>query len=97
LADSLHRLIEVVDVLESNRRYVNLNPMGEPQLGRRGLYGQIGGASRERQEEAILWVLNQSDGTRSLLEIADRSHLNFKSIAQAARALLTHGLLRRAD
>lgn len=97
LADSLHRLIDVVDVLESNRRYVNLKPMGEPQLGRRGLYGQIGGASRERQEEAILWVLNQSDGTRSLLEIADRSHLNFKSIAQAARALLSHGLLRRAD
>ena len=30
-------------VLERNRTYLNLNPKGEPQLGKRGLYDAIGG------------------------------------------------------
>ena len=37
--------------------------MCEPQLGRRGLYGSMGGAGEGRVNEmALLWVLNLSDG-----------------------------------
>ena len=43
LAGSLRTYLDVVDVLEGNRRYLNLNPKCEPQLGRRGLYRTIGG------------------------------------------------------
>jgi len=42
----------------------------------------------------MLWVLNQSDGTQSLLDIAERSGMNFEHIRQAAKALEEHGLLR---
>jgi aminopeptidase-like protein len=45
----------------------------------------------------MLWVLNQSDGTTSLLDIAERSDLPFGHISWAADALLNHGLLKRAD
>ena len=50
-------------VLEENRAYVNLSPYGEPQLGKRGLYRQLGGESETPDDEqALLWVLNGSDG-----------------------------------
>src|SRR6266487_747128 len=43
MADTLEVCWETLRVLEADRRYRNLSPKGEPQLGRRGLYGTIGG------------------------------------------------------
>ena len=63
----------MVEILETNRRYVNLSPKGEPRLGKRGLYGATGGRSPADRERAMLWILNQSDGSASLLDIAQRS------------------------
>jgi aminopeptidase-like protein len=95
LAGSLRTYLNVVDVLEGNRRYLNLNPKCEPQLGRRGLYREIGGDEEGRARElALLWVLNQSDGGHSLLDIAGRSGLGFVALRKAAEALLAAGLLR---
>lgn len=94
LAGSLDRLLGIVRILEKNHVYLNLNPKCEPQLGRRGLYRLMGGASGSVLEEAILWVLNQSDGEHSLLDIAERSKLGFDTITEAAEALLKSGLLR---
>jgi aminopeptidase-like protein len=96
LAESLRQLLEIVDALERNRRYVNLNPKCEPQLGRRGLYRQTGGTNSSRFEEAMLWVLNLSDGEHSLLGIAERSKLPLREISSAARALVDKGLLQPA-
>ena len=97
LQESLELCWEVVGVLEANRRYVNLSPKGEPQLGRRGLYGSIGGRSdAEERQMAMLWVLNQSDGTHSLLEVAERSGLPFTLLAEVAATLEEAGLLAEA-
>ena len=41
----------------------------------------------------MLWVLNQSDGTNSLLDIARRAEMPFAVIAQAAETLHEHDLL----
>jgi len=96
LADTLETLREAVDVLEGDGRYVNLSPYGEPQLGRRGLYGSLGGRSDTKQAQmAMLWVLNLSDGTQSLLDVAERSALPFRAVAEAAAALESAGLLKR--
>ena len=76
-----------------DRRYRNLEPFGEPQLGRRGLYGGLGGAGRKDREIAMLWVLNQSDGQNSLLDIAERSGMPVDVVREAAAALLEAGLL----
>lgn len=95
LADTLAALWEVVEVLEGNGRYVNLSPYGEPQLGRRGLYGSLGGRSDTKQGQlAMLWVLNLSDGEHSLLDIAERAKLPFPAVAQAAKALHGAGLVK---
>lgn len=88
LAGSLTLLTEIVETLEADRRYQNTSPMGEPQLGRRGLYSAIGGAEDPKSFQlAVLWVLNQSDGTRSLLDVAERARLPFGLMVEAARAL----------
>lgn len=98
LADSLRKLLQVFHVLEGNRCYENLSPYGEPQLGRRGLYGAVGGRSDSKAVEmALLWVLNYSDGHNSLLEIAERAGMAFDTIEAAAAALGAAGLLRPVE
>jgi aminopeptidase-like protein len=94
LQDSLEVCWEVLRVLDGNRRYMNLNPMCEPQLGRRGLYGSIGGRSdAEERQMAMLWVLNLSDGDHSLLDVASRAGLPFGLVAEVAGTLQEAGLL----
>lgn len=93
LGASLRRYLEVVLLLETNRRYDNLEPYCEPQLGSRGLYPTLGGDAGKEQQLALLWVLNQSDGEHSLLDVAERSQMRYAAILEAAEALLAAGLL----
>lgn len=97
LSDSLDRLLDIVGVLEDNAVYTNQNAWGEPQLGRRGLYeGVAGGGELPGYELALLWVLNQSDGSNSLLDIAERAGMPFPVIRRAANALVETDLLQAA-
>ncbi len=95
LAESLTQCLSVLHVIEHNKTYLNQNPKCEPQLGRRGLYRAIAGQREGHQGElALLWVLNLSDGSHTLLDIATRSGLRFALIKTAADALHDSGLLR---
>lgn len=96
LGDSFVKCLNIFSVLEQNRRYLNMNPKCEPQLGKRGLYrmtGDLKGGGKVG-ELPILWVLNLSDGHHSLLDIAERSGLDFEAIKKASDALLSCGLLK---
>jgi aminopeptidase-like protein len=95
MADTLAVCREAFAVLDRNRRYLNLSPYGEPQLGRRGLYDALGGRSDTKQAQlAMLWVLNLSDGEHSLLDVAERSGLPFDAVAAAADALCGAELIK---
>lgn len=94
LADSLQKLMAVVEVLEHNLAYVNTSPKCEPQLGKRGLYRTTGGTDPGRWNMALLWTLNLSDGQHTLLDIAERADMPFAVIKTAAAALKDVGLLR---
>jgi aminopeptidase-like protein len=97
LGESLVQLLRVVQVFEENGRYLNLNPKCEPQLGRRGLYRQMGGIKdAAAREMAMLWLLNLSDGRHDLLDVAVRSGMPFDQISQAASLLRDAGLLGSA-
>ena len=94
LGESLKQLLRVVQVMEENNRFINLSPKCEPQLGRRGLYRQLGGnKDAGLQELAMLWVLNLSDGKHDLLDIAKRASVPFEEMSKAADALWRAGLL----
>jgi aminopeptidase-like protein len=92
LADTLLQSVGVISVLENNKTYVNQNPKGEPQLGRRGLYRGYphGGVD----DLALLWVLNMSDGSHALLDIAERAGIAFADVRKAAEALMESNLLK---
>jgi aminopeptidase-like protein len=97
LAESLRTCTAIFDVLENNRRYSNLSPYCEPQLGRRGLYRTTGGDTVGAEISARLWVLNLSDGDHSLLDISERSAIPFSVISDAAELLCRSGLLSVAS
>jgi aminopeptidase-like protein len=95
LSDSLTKCVSALDILESNKAYVNQSPKCEPQLGRRGLYQAVGGQTETKiNEMALLWVLNFSDGLHNLLDIAEKSGYPFESIKDAADLLAGRQLLK---
>jgi len=97
LAGSFYACVAVVDALENNGRYCNRNPYCEPQLGKRNLYRSTGGEPIGVEINALLWVLNLSDGQHSLLDIAERSGLRMSVIIDAVGLLCDRGLLAKAD
>jgi aminopeptidase-like protein len=98
LAESYSLFLSIFNILENNLSYINQNPKCEPQLGRRGLYAMIGGQQDTKTRElAMLWVLNMSDGSQGLLDIAERSSLPFALIKDAADALRENGLLKELE
>jgi aminopeptidase-like protein len=97
MAQSLQAAAGILRIADRNAVYVNLSPKCEPRLGKRGLFSLTGGRHPGEFEHALLWVLNQSDGTNDLLAIARRARLPFDLIAGAADALAGVQLLRRED
>jgi aminopeptidase-like protein len=93
MAESLSVVRSIIEIVDRNRTVTNLEPYGEPQLGRRGLYRAVGGSSLPDLQMAMLWVLNLADGRHDLLDIASRAQLSFTAVAAAAELLEDHGLL----
>lgn len=96
LEQALTAVLELIHTIEIDGTYVNLAPEGEPQLGKRGLYSSVGGAAAEREQLAMLWVLNQSDGKHSLLDIAERSGSPLSLVFDVTQRLVAAELLRAA-
>ena len=95
LSESFAFLLKVISVIEGNKKWVNLSPKGEPQLGKRGLYKPVGGESQQKDYQmALLWILNLSDGNHSMLDIAKRSGIDFEILCKAANDLMDAGLLK---
>ena len=57
---------------------LSLAPHGEPMLGPRGLYHAAGSSAHDpsagARVDAIVWLLNQSNGHNTLADISARSH-----------------------
>jgi aminopeptidase-like protein len=98
LAQSYRLIAQTLDAVENDAVYCNTMPKCEPQLGRRGLYGMIGGnKDAAAANMAMLWILNLSDGTHSLLDIAERADLPFHVVLGTAELLRANGLLTCRD
>jgi aminopeptidase-like protein len=95
LGESYRLITDAIGVIEGNGVFRNTVAKGEPQLGRRGLYGAIGGEKDAAAANmAMLWILNLSDGEHSLLDIAERAKLPFAVVKRTTELLAKHDLLK---
>jgi aminopeptidase-like protein len=87
-------LITAFDAIEAGLVPRNLAPYGEPQLGRYGLFRNIGGEMRDDSPElVILWLLSLGDGQHHLVDVAERSGVALSFVVSVARQLKAAGLL----
>ena len=93
LLESYNVIVKTIGVIENDAVYHNMVPKCEPQLGKRGLFGRVGGENIAAENMAMLWVLNFSDGAHSVLDIAERAKLPFEIVLRATQLLEAHGLL----
>ena len=106
--EQLVRAVDVIEHLlqrlEVAARFRNLLPFGEPQLGRRELYPSTNSANTRAysndaladsrtQLDRILYVLNYSDGSNDMLDIAQRADCTLADLAPAVRRLEEAGLI----
>jgi aminopeptidase-like protein len=95
LADTYRKYLNTIFVLENNKKYLNLNPKCEPQLGKRGLYRQIGGQKTSKDSEAAMfWLLSFSDGSHDLIDISEKSGIQFEVLHDVALKLQESKLLK---
>lgn len=94
LGESFELYRRVIEALESECTPHAL-VLGEPQLGRRGLYPEISTPTSTRAARSLLDVISQCDGKQSLLQIAERCHLAHWDVVAAIDRLQDVGLVRR--
>lgn len=89
-------LKSAIQIIEANRRPI-AEVLGEPQLGKYGLYPTISkkGAADGRFN-AITDLLTYSDGKRDLLEIADIVGAHVVDLAEVYKELRRYGLVSTA-
>lgn len=97
LGGAIAAIAKAILTVELNGRY-RATVLGEPQLGRRGLYPSLGAArDGHRVARRLVDVFAYCDGKRDLLAIADLLGVPLWELADLARQLLTHGLLADCD
>jgi aminopeptidase-like protein len=95
LEESLEVFKAIINLLENNRKLINLKPKCEPQLGKYGLYNEVGGNNDAlSMQMAFLWLLSMSDGDHTLMEISEKSGYDFYFLNKAARLLEENNLLK---
>jgi aminopeptidase-like protein len=87
--DALRSCIELI---ERDRVYRS-TCLGEPQLGRRGLYPSLGTKDVHRQVAAMLDLLAYADGTKDLIAISDAIGVPVAELYPLVDRLVDEGLL----
>lgn len=92
---SVLKYLEVIEVMEKNERYINTMPYCEPQLGKRGLYPDLGSQKgTESFVEAMMWILNLTDGSNDLIAISEKSKISIKELIPIVKTLIENGILK---
>ena len=92
LGDSFSVYCRIIEAIEFNC-YPIAKVLGEPQLGRRGLYPSLSKKGSTLQVRPMLDLLSMADGRHSLLEIAEQSGHSVWELAEMLRTLVKAVLL----
>lgn len=94
MAETVRIYAEIAKAHEGNRRYEGTVLYGEPCLGKRGLYPNLGGQRvRSAQLSQRLHILSFADGATTLFEMAQRGNYYLPDLAREAEVLRNGGLL----
>ena len=96
LSGGISAIAKAILALETNGRY-RATVLGEPQLGRRGLYPTLGTKDGNLVVRRLMDVLAYSDGRHDLLAIADLLGVPVWELSGVAQQLLAHELLADCD
>jgi aminopeptidase-like protein len=97
IIDTLSYYKKIVDIIEGNCFLISKYPFGEPQLGKRGLYDDVSGLREKKGDiEALMWVLNLSDGKHDLIDIAVKSGKPIDLVMEVANKAEHFGLVEKS-
>jgi aminopeptidase-like protein len=96
LSGGISAIAKAILAIETNGRY-RATVLGEPQLGRRGLYPTLGTRDGNLVVRRLMDVLAYSDGRHDLLAIADLLGVPVWELSGVAQQLLAHELLADCD
>jgi aminopeptidase-like protein len=96
LAGSYKLLQHCLSILETNRIY-RTTTIGDPQLGRRGLYTDFGERKYGGDAKARMDILAYADGAATVLDIAEMINMAAWDVRRYSEELLSHGLLQLVE
>jgi aminopeptidase-like protein len=98
LEETVQMYLNLVEAFELNHYYLNIAGFGEPQLGKRNLYPDLGTKNQKSDSlKKILYILNYSDGSYSLLDIAEKLQCSILDLKNEVETLLASGLIIKQD
>ena len=77
---------KMIEIIENDCKPVS-QVLGEPQLGRRGLHPMIGTDKKNKVTRNRLNLLSYSDGSLSLLDIAEKCEVPFETLLPEVKQL----------
>jgi len=96
LEGSYRFLRECIEALEQNLMYRNLC-LGEPQMGRRGLYPTLGTREKRGSVRDMMNLLAYADGSLDLIGIAEKLQVPVWNLYAVADQLKSAGLIREQE
>jgi aminopeptidase-like protein len=92
LLGGFNMMIKAINIMEGNENY-KINVLGEPQLGKRGLYPEISNHETFNLVKNQMNVLSYLDGDQDLLAIADLCEVSFEEAFEIIQKLKQSGLI----
>lgn len=96
LVESAEVIATVIETLEYAGHYRNQEPFGEPMMSKRDMYPTVNEPENHDQREFIgtmMRILNYSDSTHSIIEIAEKYDTTVDDLTLAIDQLQAAGLL----
>lgn len=89
-------LKSAIEALEQNK-FPKINVLGEPQLGKRGLYPTLSTKTSSIEVRLMMDLITWSDGSKSMLEIAEICDVPIWELYPIVKKLSDHQLLSLFD
>jgi aminopeptidase-like protein len=95
MQENVTSLLKVIDDIENSQIYCRTNPYGEPNMGKRNLYEDLGvNANHSERLHLRMLLLNYCDGKHELDYLIDKFNLSKQIVEQEIEKLLSANLIK---